>query len=453
MIQRVLIANRSEIAVRIIRACKEMGIETVAVYSQADKEALHVQMADQAVCIGASLASESYLNMNNLIQAACLTGCDAIHPGFGFLSENSRFARLVQECGLTWIGPRPEVIEQLGNKNEARKMMAAKGVPIIPGMSKALSSEQEGLSVADEIGYPIILKASNGGGGKGMRVVRSETEFQDAYYQTKSEAKQFFGDEDVYIEKFIENPKHIEVQLAGDRYGNCVHFYERDCSFQIDNQKMMEEAPCSCLSEAQRAALVESACKACKAAKYDSVGTVEFLFDGNQHYFMEMNTRIQVEHPITEMITGIDLIALQIRLAQGDPLPFTQAQIHKNGVAIECRINAEDVHHDFHGCAGKIRFYHCPGGNGIRVDSGIYSGYEVPPFYDSMLCKIIAYAPNRKACIQKMKGALEEIIVDGIETNEEFLYLALFQEDFLKGSYDTSMAAKFYQQCKKEELL
>lgn len=453
MIQRVLIANRSEIAVRIIRACKEMGIETVAVYSQADKEALHVQMADQAVCIGASLASESYLNMNNLIQAACLTGCDAIHPGFGFLSENSRFARLVQECGLTWIGPRPEVIEELGNKTEARKMMAAKGVPIIPGMSKALSSEQEGLSVADEIGYPIILKASNGGGGKGMRVVRSETEFQDAYYQTKSEAKQFFGDEDVYIEKFIENPKHIEVQLAGDRYGNCVHFYERDCSFQIDNQKMMEEAPCSCLSEAQRAALVESACKACKAAKYDSVGTVEFLFDGNQHYFMEMNTRIQVEHPITEMITGIDLIALQIRLAQGDPLPFTQAQIHKNGVAIECRINAEDVHHDFHGCAGKIRFYHCPGGNGIRVDSGIYSGYEVPPFYDSMLCKIIAYAPNRKACIQKMKGALEEIIVDGIETNEEFLYLALFQEDFLKGSYDTSMAAKFYQQCKKEELL
>ena len=453
MIQRVLIANRSEIAVRIIRACKEMRIETVAVYSQADKEALHVQMADQAVCIGASLASESYLNMNNLIQAACLTGCDAIHPGFGFLSENSRFARLVQECGLTWIGPRPEVIEQLGNKTEARKMMAAKGVPIIPGMSKALSSEQEGLSVADEIGYPIILKASNGGGGKGMRVVRSETEFQDAYYQTKSEAKQFFGDEDVYIEKFIENPKHIEVQLAGDRYGNCVHFYERDCSFQIDNQKMMEEAPCSCLSEAQRAALVESACKACKAAKYDSVGTVEFLFDGNQHYFMEMNTRIQVEHPITEMITGIDLIALQIRLAQGDPLPFTQAQIHKNGVAIECRINAEDVHHDFHGCAGKIRFYHCPGGNGIRVDSGIYSGYEVPPFYDSMLCKIIAYAPNRKACIQKMKGALEEIIVDGIETNEEFLYLALFQEDFLKGSYDTSMAAKFYQQCKKEELL
>lgn len=453
MIQRVLIANRSEIAVRIIRACKEMGIETVAVYSQADKEALHVQMADQAVCIGASLASESYLNMNNLIQAACLTGCDAIHPGFGFLSENSRFARLVQECGLTWIGPRPEVIEQLGNKTEARKMMAAKGVPIIPGMSKALSSEQEGLSVADEIGYPIILKASNGGGGKGMRVVRSETEFQDAYYQTKSEAKQFFGDEDVYIEKFIENPKHIEVQLAGDRYGNCVHFYERDCSFQIDNQKMMEEAPCSCLSEAQRAALVESACKACKAAKYDSVGTVEFLFDGNQHYFMEMNTRIQVEHPITEMITGIDLIALQIRLAQGDPLPFTQAQIHKNGVAIECRVNAEDVHHDFHGCAGKIRFYHCPGGNGIRVDSGIYSGYEVPPFYDSMLCKIIAYAPNRKACIQKMKGALEEIIVDGIETNEEFLYLALFQEDFLKGSYDTSMAAKFYQQCKKEELL
>lgn len=453
MIQRVLIANRSEIAVRIIRTCKEMGIETVAVYSQADKEALHVQMADQAVCIGASLASESYLNMNNLIQAACLTGCDAIHPGFGFLSENSRFARLVQECGLTWIGPRPEVIEQLGNKTEARKMMAAKGVPIIPGMSKALSSEQEGLSVADEIGYPIILKASNGGGGKGMRVVRSETEFQDAYYQTKSEAKQFFGDEDVYIEKFIENPKHIEVQLAGDRYGNCVHFYERDCSFQIDNQKMMEEAPCSCLSEAQRAALVESACKACKAAKYDSVGTVEFLFDGNQHYFMEMNTRIQVEHPITEMITGIDLIALQIRLAQGDPLPFTQAQIHKNGVAIECRINAEDVHHDFHGCAGKIRFYHCPGGNGIRVDSGIYSGYEVPPFYDSMLCKIIAYAPNRKACIQKMKGALEEIIVDGIETNEEFLYLALFQEDFLKGSYDTSMAAKFYQQCKKEELL
>lgn len=453
MIQRVLIANRSEIAVRIIRACKEMGIETVAVYSQADKEALHVQMADQAVCIGASLASESYLNMNNLIQAACLTGCDAIHPGFGFLSENSRFARLVQECGLTWIGPRPEVIEQLGNKTEARKMMAAKGVPIIPGMSKALSSEQEGLSVADEIGYPIILKASNGGGGKGMRVVRSETEFQDAYYQTKSEAKQFFGDEDVYIEKFIENPKHIEVQLAGDRYGNCVHFYERDCSFQIDNQKMMEEAPCSCLSEAQRAALVESACKACKAAKYDSVGTVEFLFDGNQHYFMEMNTRIQVEHPITELITGIDLIALQIRLAQGDPLPFTQAQIHKNGVAIECRINAEDVHHDFHGCAGKIRFYHCPGGNGIRVDSGIYSGYEVPPFYDSMLCKIIAYAPNRKACIQKMKGALEEIIVDGIETNEEFLYLALFQEDFLKGSYDTSMAAKFYQQCKKEELL
>lgn len=453
MIQKLLIANRGEIAVRIIRACKELGIETVAVYSQADKDALHVQMATQAVCIGTSKSADSYLNMNNLIEAACLTGCDAIHPGFGFLSENSRFARLVQDCGLIWVGPNPDVIEKLGNKTEARTMMASVGVPIIPGTTEALQSVQEGMDIANEIGYPIILKASNGGGGKGMRVVYEAGDFAESYAQTKSEAKLCFGSDEIYLEKYIVDPKHIEVQLAGDRFGHCVHLYERDCSFQIRNQKMMEEAPCSILSESLRSALCDSAVQACRVAGYDSVGTVEFLYDGENYYFMEMNTRIQVEHPITEMITGIDLIALQIHLAQGEELPMKQEEIQRHGYALECRINAEDIHNNFNGCAGKIQFLHLPGGNGVRVDGAIYNGYDVPPFYDSMLCKLITFAPTRQGCIAKMRSALEEIIVDGIETNEEYLYFALHQKEFLSGQYNTAFALELYKNLKKKEMI
>ena len=453
MIKKLLVANRGEIAVRIIRACKEMGIETVAVYSQADQEALHVQMANEAICIGPAASSQSYLNMNNLIQAACSTGCDAIHPGFGFLSENSRFARLVHDCGLVWIGPNADVIERLGNKTEARQMMASVGIPIIPGTQTVLESCEQARLVAQEVGYPVILKASNGGGGKGMRIVYDASEISELYAQTQAEAKLCFGSDAVYLEKYIENPKHIEVQLAGDSYGHAIHLYERDCSFQIRNQKMIEECPCLTLKEDLRKRLCQSAVDACKTVGYDSVGTVEFLLDGENYYFMEMNTRIQVEHPITEMITGIDLIRLQITLAQGDSLPFKQEDIHCVGHAIECRINAEDIHHEFKGCAGKINFFHAPGGNGIRVDGAIYTGYLIPPYYDSMLCKVIVYAPNRKQAIRKMRMALEEIIVDGIESNEEFLYRALCQDEFISGEYKTSFAQKFYEKLKAEHLI
>lgn len=444
MIKKILIANRGEIAVRIIRACKELGIETVAVYSTADENALHVQLATEAVCIGGPKAKDSYLNMQNVLSAACLTGCDAIHPGFGFLSENAAFARLVQKCGLIFIGPRPEVIEKMGDKAAARKLMIQSKVSVVPGSTGVVSTPSEGKKIAVEIGYPVLIKASAGGGGKGMRIATSNEDFEAMFYAAKSEAKNAFGDDSVYVEKLIENPKHIEVQILGDKYGNIIHLYERDCSMQRRKQKMLEEAPCFSITESVRKAIIDDAVKAAKAAKYDSAGTVEFVLDkNNKHYFIEMNTRIQVEHPITEMITGVDIVKQQIRIADKQPLTIKQEDVKKTGFAIECRINAEDIRNNFMPSLGKITFFHTPGGKGVRIDSAIYTGCEISPFYDSMILKVIAFAQTRLECIRKMRAALEELIVDGVKTNLELQYMILHHPLFVEGNYDTSFIEGF----------
>lgn len=450
MIEKLLIANRGEIAVRIIRTCKEMGIQTVAVYSTADRMSLHVQLADEAVCIGGPLSSQSYLNMNAIIQAACNTGCDAIHPGFGFLSENSQFARLVAQCGLIFVGPSPHIIDMLGNKSEARKMMKEAGVPIIPGSKEIVESVEQGQKIAQEIGYPVMIKASNGGGGRGMRIIMNSDEFESQYLNAKAEAKSCFGDDAMYLEKYIESPKHIEVQVVGDHHGNVIHLFERDCSFQRRNQKMIEEAPCHVLKKDVREKLFEDALKACQHVGYDSVGTIEFLLDKNGHYyFMEMNTRIQVEHPITEMICGIDLIKLQINIADGFKIPYKQSDIKQNGYALECRINAEDMNNNFAPTPGKITFMHIPGGRGVRVDSAMYSGCEISPYYDSMILKLITFAPTRLECIKKMRAALSEVIIDGISTNTKFHYYVLHSKEFIDGRYDTSFAQSFIEELKE----
>lgn len=450
MIKKILIANRGEIAIRIIRTCKEMNIKTVAVYSTADKDALHTQIADEAICIGGPSAADSYLNMNSIIQAACNRGCDAIHPGCGFLSENSKFAELVEECGLIFIGPDANIINNMGNKNKARKIMQKAGLSIIPGTKEIIKNITEGIKTAEKIGFPVIIKAVNGGGGRGMRIVRNKNEFENAYYSAKSEAKTCFGDEDVFLEKYIENPKHIEVQVIGDKFGNVVHLYERDCSFQRRNQKMIEESPCLALNNNVRNQLFHDAVNACKYIKYNSIGTIEFLLDSNNnYYFIEMNTRIQVEHPITEMITGIDLVKTQILIAAGVPLKYQQKDISCNGYALECRINAEDIKNDFAPSAGKITFMHTPGGKGVRIDSAIYCGYEVPSFYDSMLLKIITFAPTRLECIKKMRWALSELIIDGVKTNSEFHYLILHNPKFIEGRYDTSLAQNYIKELKE----
>ena len=449
MIRKILIANRGEIAVRIIRACKEMGISSVAVYSTADKQSLHVQLADESVCIGGPLPKDSYLNMNAIIQAACQTGADAIHPGFGFLSENSAFARLVEECGFIFIGPDARLIDLLGNKSQARKMMKEAGIPIIPGSKEVITSLEHGKSVAGQIGYPVIVKASNGGGGRGMRVILNEDDFENQYLNAKAEAKACFGEDDVYLEKYIENPKHIEVQIAGDKHGNVIHLYERDCSFQRRHQKMIEETPCHILHKETRERMVNDAVKACKHLGYYSLGTIEFLLDKhNNYYFMEMNTRIQVEHPITEMLTGIDLVKLQIQIAQGQKIAYQQDDIKPQGYAIECRINAEDMNKNFAPTPGTIDFMHIPGGKGIRIDSAMYNGCSVSPYYDSMILKLIAYAPTRLECIKKMRAALSELIVDGIETNTKFHYYVMHSKDFINGSYDTGFCEMFIKELK-----
>ena len=454
MIRRILIANRGEIAVRIIRTCREMGIETVAVFSTADREALHVQLATDSVCIGAPRPQDSYLNMNNIIQAAINTGCDAIHPGFGFLSENPVFARLVAEKGLIFIGPSPDVISRMGDKAAARRRMMAAGVPVVPGSDGVISTFDKGIEMARQITYPLMIKASAGGGGRGIRIVNSEEEFARAYHSAKSEALSAFGNDDVYLEKYIQNPKHIEVQIIADKHGNVVHLYERDCSFQRRNQKMIEEAPCFILDGATREKLVADAVKACQAVGYDSVGTVEFLLDKNgRHYFMEMNTRIQVEHPITEMVCNVDIVRQQIRSANGQKLAYTQQDIHLSGYAMECRINAENIRQDFAPAPGTISFLHLPGGKGVRVDTAVYNEYAIPPFYDSMILKLITFAPTRLECIKKMRGALEELIIGGVETNIEFHYLALHNKKFVEGSYDTSFAQAFIQELKDNEYI
>jgi acetyl-CoA carboxylase, biotin carboxylase subunit len=452
MIKKILIANRGEIAVRIIRSCKDMGIETVAVYSTADADALHVQLADEAVCIGAPSAKDSYLNTNNVLSAALLTGSDAIHPGFGFLSENAAFARLVEDCGLIFIGPNSDVIELMGNKINARRKMIEAGVPVIPGSVGAIESVDEGISIAKTIGYPLMIKAAAGGGGRGIRIVHDDAQLRAVFDTLRQEAKNNFGDDTVYIEKMFVDPKHIEVQILADKHGNVLHLFERDCSFQRRHQKVIEEAPCHMLSNEQRIRICEDAVKVAQAVGYDSVGTVEFLFDQHQnHYFMEMNTRIQVEHPITEMITGVDLIRNMIRSAENVKLPMAQEDIVIRGHAIECRINAEDMRRDFAPSGGKIDFYHPPGGKDVRIDSAIYNGYVIPPFYDSMIMKLITYGDTRLAAIKKMRSALEELIIDGVTTNIEFHYMTMHHSTFIEGKYTTGFAQEWIKELKERE--
>ena len=437
MIKKILIANRGEIAVRIIRACREMGIETVAVYSEADKEALHTKLADEAVCIGPAPSNESYLSMDRIISATIITGADAIHPGFGFLSENSKFAELCEQCNITFIGPDSKVIAKLGNKQEARNTMVSAGVPVIPGSTEPIYDAEKGAEIADEIGYPVIVKAALGGGGKGMRVANTKEEFEQSFHTAQKETQMAFGDNTMYIEHFVQHPRHIEFQILADEYGNVIHLGERDCSIQRNHQKMIEESPSVALSEELRQKMGEAAVKAAKAAGYKNAGTIEFLLEKNGNfYFMEMNTRIQVEHPVTEWVTGIDLIKEQIRIASGKKLSYTQDEVHLTGHAIECRINAENPEKGFRPSPGTITDMYLPGGKGIRIDSAIYSGYTIPPYYDSMVAKLIVWAKNRNEAIRKMQSALGEVIIEGIETNVDYQYEILNHPDFLTGNID-----------------
>lgn len=438
MFHKILIANRGEIAVRVIRACREMGISTVAVYSEADKEALHTQLADEAICIGPAMARDSYLNMEALISAAIVTKAEAIHPGFGFLSENSKFANMCQTCGIEFIGPSGDMIDRMGNKSEARKTMMAAEVPVVPGSKQALKTVEEGIELAKTIGYPVIAKASAGGGGKGMRVIASEEEFASNFSEAQREAENAFGDGTMYLERYIQSPKHIEFQIIADKHGNVVHLYERDCSIQRRHQKVLEESPAQVLTEKQREKMGEAAIKAAKSIGYYSVGTIEFLLDkSGEFYFMEMNTRIQVEHPVTEMVTGVDLIREQICVAAGEVLSVKQEDIKISGHAIECRINAEDSYHNFRPCPGTIETIHIPGGNGIRVDTAMFQGYEIPPFYDSMVAKLIVKGNTREEAIMKMRSALGEFVVEGVTTNIDFQYEILNNENFIKGDFST----------------
>ena len=437
MIRKVLVANRGEIAVRIIRACREMGIETVAVYSEADREALHAKLADEAVCIGPAALGDSYLSMEKIISATIISGADAIHPGFGLLSENSKFAELCEKCGIIFIGPGSDVIAKLGNKQEARNTMVAAGVPVIPGTKEAVYDPKKGAEEAGRIGYPVMIKAALGGGGKGMRVAENADEFEQNFRLAQAEAKQAFGDDSMYIEHFITHPRHVEFQILADSFGNVIHLGERDCSIQRNHQKMIEEAPSPALSEEQRREMGETAVRAAKAAGYVNAGTIEFLLEKNgNYYFMEMNTRIQVEHPVTEWITGIDLIKEQIRIASGKKLGITQEQVQIRGHAIEVRINAEKPEENFRPCPGTVTGLHLPGGKGIRIDSAIYSGYTIPPYYDSMIAKISVWARTRSEAIRKMESALGEVIIEGVDTNVNYQYGILEDEDFRKGNVD-----------------
>ncbi|NFO45518.1 acetyl-CoA carboxylase biotin carboxylase subunit [Clostridium botulinum] len=443
MFKKVLIANRGEIAVRIIRACREMGILTVAVYSEIDKEALHTQLADEAICIGPAIAKDSYLNIANILSACVLSGADAIHPGFGFLSENAKFAKMCKECNIKFIGPDYESIELMGDKARAREIMKKANVPVVPGYEWEIENETHALGIAKKIGYPIMIKAAAGGGGKGIRIARSDEEFLKGYKTAKSESKACFGDDRLYIEKFIEKPRHIEFQILADEYGNVVHLGERECSLQRKNQKVLEEAPSNILNEEIRNTMGEIAKKAAKAVNYKNAGTIEFLFDkDNNFYFMEMNTRIQVEHPITEMITGVDLVKEQLKIASGEKLLLKQEDIKISGHAIECRINAEDPENDFRPCPGEVSELCVPGGMGVRVDSAIYCGYNIPYFYDSMIAKLITFGKTREEAIVKMKRALGEFAVGGVKTNIDFQFSILEMQEFLDGNYDTSFLSE-----------
>ena len=439
MLKKVLIANRGEIAVRIIRACREMGIRTVAVYSEADKNALHKTLADESVCIGPAPSSKSYLNIKALLEAACLTGADSIHPGFGFLSENAKFAKLCEDIGIKFIGPKYELIELLGNKSKAKETMKSAGVPVVPGSKGLIKSKSQAVELAKKIKYPVILKASAGGGGRGIRIAYTEEELKKEYDIVKQEAKISFNDDSLYMEKFIENPRHIEIQILADEHGNCIYLGDRDCSIQRRNQKIMEETPSSFISDEIRNKMGEVAVKAVKEIGYSNAGTIEFLVDKNKDfYFMEMNTRVQVEHPVTEMVTGVDIIKEQIKIASGDKLSYSQKDIRIDGHSLEVRVNAENPSKNFMPCPGTITGLHLPGGNGIRVDTAIYDGYTVPQNYDSMLAKIIVHGKNREESIEKMKSAIAELVIEGIDTNRDFLYQILENEDFVNNNYDTS---------------
>ena len=435
MFDKVLIANRGEIALRIHRACREMGIRTVAVHSEIDANAMHVRLADESVCIGPAPASQSYLNIPAIVSAAEITGADAIHPGYGFLSENARFAEIVEEHGIAFIGPSSAHIRLMGDKLAARAKAVELGLPVVPGSPGAVNTAEEASAIAQGIGYPVLLKAAAGGGGRGITLVRSAAEITDAFRRTQREAEAGFGDGSLYVEKFLERPRHIEIQVAGDKHGNAVHVGERDCSVQRRHQKVVEESPSPALNEAQRAEIGEKVAVAMRTLGYSSVGTVEFLYEDGAFYFIEMNTRLQVEHPVTEMVTGIDLVREQIRLAAGAPLSFTQDEVRFNGHAIECRITAENAR-TFAPSPGTILTYHAPGGLGVRVDSALYAGYRVPPTYDSLIAKLIVHGRNRNECMMRLRRALGEFVIDGIETTIPLHLELLANQDFANGDYD-----------------
>ncbi len=450
MFDKILVANRGEIAVRIIRACREMGIKTVAVYSEADRDALHTMLADEAICIGPAASSQSYLNMERILSACVVTQADAIHPGFGFLSENARFAELCEKCSIAFIGPSAEIINRMGNKSEARKTMMEAGIPVVPGTKEPVFTAERGLELAESISFPVMIKASSGGGGKGMRVSRSREDFTENFQNAQLESVKGFSDDTMYIEKYIEQPRHIEFQIMADKYGNVVHLGERDCSIQRRHQKVLEESPCQVISDELRKKMGQTAVMAAKAVNYENAGTIEFLLDKDKNfYFMEMNTRIQVEHPVTEMVTGLDLIKEQIRVAAGEPLSVKQEDITISGHALECRINAENPSRNFMPCPGKITNIHLPGGNGVRLDTHIYSDYIVPPNYDSMLLKLIVHGKDRQEAIAKMRSALGELIIEGIETNVDFQYEIINHPAFQSGETDTGFIPQYFSQyCK-----
>lgn len=448
MFQKILIANRGEIAVRIIRACREMGIKTVAVYSEADRDALHTLLADEAICIGPAPSAESYLNMEQILTACVAMKADAIHPGFGFLSENARFAELCEKCHIRFIGPPAEVIHRMGNKSEARKTMMEAGVPVIPGSKEPVFTVEEGLKTAREVGFPVMIKASSGGGGKGMRVSYGEDDFASNFQNAQMESVKGFSDDTMYIERFVERPRHIEFQILADSFGNVVHLGERDCSIQRRHQKLLEEAPPAAISEELRERMGQAAVKAARSVHYENAGTIEFLLDKNKEfYFMEMNTRIQVEHPVTEAVTDLDLIKEQIRIAAGEPLSVTQEDIQITGHAIECRINAENPDKHFMPCPGTITDIHLPGGRGVRVDTAVYNNYTIPPNYDSMILKLIVHDKDRPSAIAKMRSALGELVIEGITTNVDFQYELIGDRDFEEGNVDTDFIPSHFPDC------
>jgi len=443
MFEKILIANRGEIALRIILTCKELGIRTVAVYSEADRNSLHVRFADEDVCIGPPESTGSYLNIPNIISAAEITGADAVHPGYGFLSENANFAEICETCNLKFIGPRPNALRLMGDKSEARRIAREAGVPIIPGSDGVLTSEDHGLQVAEDLGFPVILKAVAGGGGRGMRVVENSSELSTAFRMAQREAAGAFGVPELYLEKYLDRPRHIEFQILADEHGNLVHLGERECSIQRRHQKIIEESPSTRLDEDLRTRMGEAALRVARAVDYVNAGTIEFLVDSSgKFYFLEMNTRIQVEHPVTEMVTGLDLLYLQIRVAGGRELPFRQEDVLFRGHAIECRINAEDAV-TFQPCPGKITAFHVPGGPGVRVDTAAYAEGVIPRYYDSMIAKVIVHAPHRKAAVSRMKRALDMMIVEGIKTNLSLHKKVLDDEDFIRGNIDTGFMKRY----------